>query len=72
MIHENAGKLPTQKIDLIALENAFYNAQNPKKVKFGTSGHRGQLGDGFCKLHALSIAQAVAKMHKEDNIKGKI
>ncbi|MCR5505282.1 MAG: phosphoglucomutase [Elusimicrobiaceae bacterium] len=72
MIHENAGKLPTQKIDLVALEKAFYNAQNPKRVKFGTSGHRGQLGDGFCKLHALSIAQAVAKMHKEDNVKGKI
>ena len=72
MIHENAGKLPTKKIDLKALENAFYTPQNPKKVKFGTSGHRGQLGDGFCKLHALSIAQAVAKMHKEDNITGKI
>ena len=72
MINENAGKLPTQKIDLVALEKAFYNAQNPKRVKFGTSGHRGQLGDGFCKLHALSIAQAVAKMHKEDNINGKI
>ena len=64
--------MPTIKIDLKALENAFFNTTTPKPVKFGTSGHRGTLGDGFCKLHALSIAQAVAKMHKEDKIKGAI
>ena len=72
MINENAGKLPTEKIDLDKLKNDFYKAQQPKPVKFGTSGHRGQLGNGFCEMHALSIAQAVAKMHLEDNIKGKI
>ncbi len=72
MIHENAGKLPTKTIDTDALISAFYGAKNPKPVKFGTSGHRGELGDGFCQMHALSIAQAVAKMHKEDNITGKI
>lgn len=41
-------------------------------VKFGTSGHRGKLGSGFCALHAKAIAQAVSKYHKEKNITGKI
>ena len=69
----NAGKLPVKTIDLKMLETEFYNPSNqPVKVKFGTSGHRGALGAGFCALHAKAIAQAVAKMHLEENIKGKI
>lgn len=69
----NAGKLPVKTIDLKMLETEFYNPSNqPVKVKFGTSGHRGELGAGFCALHAKAIAQAVAKMHLEENIKGKI
>lgn len=73
MTDKNAGKLPSQPIDLKMLETEFYNpSSQPVKVKFGTSGHRGVLGPGFCALHAKAIAQAVAKMHLEENIKGKI
>ncbi len=73
MVHKNAGKLPVEKIDLKLLETEFYTpSKEPAKVKFGTSGHRGALGAGFCALHAKAIAQAVAKIHKEKNIKGKI
>ncbi len=73
MTDKNAGKLPTQSIDLKILETEFYNpSSRPAKVKFGTSGHRGVLGAGFCALHAKAIAQAVAKMHLEENIKGKV
>lgn len=73
MAHKNAGKLPVEKIDLKLLEKEFYTpSSTPAKVKFGTSGHRGALGAGFCALHAKAIAQAVAKIHKENNIKGRI
>ena len=73
MVHQNAGKLPTETIDLKNLETEFYNPSAlPAKVKFGTSGHRGKLGAGFCALHAKAIAQAVAKMHLEEKIEGKI
>ncbi|MDR0645637.1 MAG: phosphoglucomutase [Elusimicrobiota bacterium] len=73
MIDKNAGKLPEVLIDAEKLKAEFYKTSLPPlPVKFGTSGHRGVLGGGFCALHARAIAQAVAKMHKEDNIKGKI
>lgn len=73
MVHQNAGKLPSETIDLKSLETEFYKPSSvPAKVKFGTSGHRGKLGAGFCALHAKAIAQAVAKMHLEEKIEGKI
>ena len=73
MVHKNAGKLPTEHLDLEKLRAEFYNPSSaPAPVKFGTSGHRGSLGSGFCALHARAIAQAVAKLHAEQNIKGKI
>ncbi|ACC98819.1 Phosphoglucomutase/phosphomannomutase alpha/beta/alpha domain [Elusimicrobium minutum Pei191] len=69
----NAGKLPVKTIDMELLKKEFFNPSGSlAKVKFGTSGHRGELGKGFCALHAKAIAQAVAKMHKEDGIKGPV
>ncbi|MDD4004802.1 MAG: hypothetical protein PHW69_06315, partial [Elusimicrobiaceae bacterium] len=47
-------------------------SEKPAPVKFGTSGHRGELGAGFCALHARAIAQAVARLHKEDNLAGPV
>ena len=71
MLNENAGKLPQTTINLEDLKNEFYKpSAQPAPVKFGTSGHRGVLGAGFCALHARVIAQAVADMHNEDKIEG--
>lgn len=73
MVSELAGTLAKQKIDIAALKAAFLNPKGePAPVKFGTSGHRGELGTGFCALHAKAIAQAVARLHKERNITGPI
>ncbi len=73
MTDKNAGKLPKIKVDLEKLKNEFFAPSEPlKRVKFGTSGHRGVLGSGFSRLHAMAIAQAVAKLHKEKHIEGKI
>ncbi len=55
------------------LRNEFFNPSGtPVPVKFGTSGHRGQLGAGFCALHAKAIAQAVARLHQENHITGAV
>ncbi|WP_428897391.1 phosphoglucomutase [Parelusimicrobium proximum] len=72
MVDKNAGKLADFKIDLEALKHDFYNPKNPAKVKFGTSGHRGVLGDGFADIHAKAIAQAVANIHIKNNITGPV
>lgn len=73
MVSELAGTLTTQKIDVSALRNEFYHPPtSPVPVKFGTSGHRGSLGAGFCALHAKAIAQAVARIHTEHHITGPI
>ena len=73
MVSELAGTLTKQKIDVDALREQFFKpAGTPVPVKFGTSGHRGSLGTGFCALHARAIAQAVARLHKEQNITGPI
>ncbi len=73
MISELAGKLTTQKIDVQKLRNEFFHPSTPPvPVKFGTSGHRGELGAGFCALHAKAIAQAVARLHQEEHILGPI
>ncbi|MDR1684354.1 MAG: phosphoglucomutase, alpha-D-glucose phosphate-specific [Elusimicrobiota bacterium] len=73
MIDKNAGTLPQILIDVETLKKEFYApCAAPAPVKFGTSGHRGVLGAGFSALHARAIAQAVAKMHIEEKIEGKI
>ena len=73
MVSSLAGTLTTQRIDVEKLRGAFFDPEEEvAPVKFGTSGHRGQLGRGFCALHALVIAQAVAQIHLEDKIAGPI
>ncbi|MBT3393229.1 MAG: alpha-D-glucose phosphate-specific phosphoglucomutase [Elusimicrobiaceae bacterium] len=73
MIHKNAGKLSETKIDFKTLVENFYKPQGQiLPVKFGTSGHRGKLGEGFCDIHVKAIAYAVAKYHKENNITGSV
>ncbi|MBI4678013.1 MAG: alpha-D-glucose phosphate-specific phosphoglucomutase [Elusimicrobia bacterium] len=73
MAHPDAGKLPKQVINIRHYEEEFKSPSEPlAKVKFGTSGHRGRLGGGFCRLHAQAIAQAVARFHKEKGIEGPI
>ena len=73
MVSELAGTLTKQKIDTEELRAQFFNPKTaPVPVKFGTSGHRGSLGAGFCALHARAIAQAVARIHKEQNITGPV
>ena len=71
MVSELAGTLTKERIDVEALKKAFFHPQGtPIPVKFGTSGHRGTLGTGFCALHAKAIAQAVARIHLENHIEG--
>lgn len=73
MVNSLAGTLTTQRIDCEQLWRAFWQPEGEiAPVKFGTSGHRGQLGRGFCAQHAQAIAQAVAQIHLEDNITGPI
>ena len=73
MVSELAGTLTTQKMDTEKLKNEFFHPSGaPVPVKFGTSGHRGTLGAGFCALHARAIAQAVARLHKEQNLTGPV
>ncbi|MBI5624642.1 MAG: alpha-D-glucose phosphate-specific phosphoglucomutase [Elusimicrobia bacterium] len=73
MTHPDAGKLPKQVINTHFYEEEFRTPSEPlSRVKFGTSGHRGKLGGGFCSLHAQAIAQAVARFHKEKGIDGPI
>ncbi len=73
MISPLAGTLTKERIDVKKLRDEFFNpTQAPVAVKFGTSGHRGQLGTGFCALHAKAIAQAVARIHHENHITGPV
>lgn len=73
MVSPLAGTLTKIKIDVEKLRREFWNpSAQPVTVKFGTSGHRGELGAGFCALHAKAIAQAVAQLHQEQHIDGPI
>lgn len=73
MISPLAGTLTKEKMDVKKLQEEFWNpSATPVPVKFGTSGHRGQLGTGFCALHAKAIAQAVARIHHENHITGPV
>jgi len=73
MTHPDAGTLSTTVINAYRLEREF-NAPSGERarVKFGTSGHRGALGAGFSALHAQAIAQAVARIHAERGVTGKV
>lgn len=73
MLSPLAGTLTKKPIDTALLKNEFFHpSSTPLPVHFGTSGHRGQLGAGFCALHAKAIAQAVARIHQENHITGPI
>lgn len=73
MVSPLAGTLTKQRIDVEKLRQLFWQPDGEiAPVKFGTSGHRGQLGCGFAAAHALAIAQAVAQIHLEDKITGPI
>ncbi len=73
MVSPLAGTLTKQRIDVEKLRKLFWEPDGPvAAVKFGTSGHRGQLGRGFASVHALAIAQAVAQIHLEDGVKGPV
>ena len=73
MAHPLAGTLTKERMDIKEKEQLFWQPQGDiAPVKFGTSGHRGQLGSGFCAAHARAIAQAVAQIHLEDKISGPI
>lgn len=70
---QQQGATPAVPESMKYLREEFFNpSSEPEPVKFGTSGHRGELGAGFCALHAKAIAQAVARMHKEQGIPGPI
>ncbi len=73
MISPNAGTLTKQPMDCVQMRKIFFEPEGEvAPVKFGTSGHRGPLGGGFCALHARAIAQAVARVHLEDKIQGPV
>ncbi len=73
MVSPLAGTLTKQRIDVEKLQQLFWEPDGEiAPVKFGTSGHRGQLGRGFAAAHALAIAQAVAQIHLKDKIAGPI
>ena len=60
------GRLSRTVINIPVLRNEFRSPSDPiQKVSFGTSGHRGPLGGGFCERHVETIAQAVARHHVE-------
>ena len=73
MVSPLAGTLTKERMDSKKMEQLFWHPEGEMaRVKFGTSGHRGQLGRGFCAMHARAIAQAVAQIHIEDKISGPI
>ena len=73
MVSPLAGSLTKERIDVEKLQHLFWEPDGEvAPVKFGTSGHRGQLGRGFAAIHALAIAQAVAQIHLEDKITGPV
>jgi phosphoglucomutase len=73
MVHPEAGSLSREVINVHHYAREFDAPSSPlERVKFGTSGHRGRLGSGFCRRHAEAIAQAVARLHSERGIKGPI
>ncbi len=73
MVSPLAGTLTKERIDAEKLRKLFWEPDGEAApVKFGTSGHRGALGRGFCAAHARAIAQAVARIHLEDGVTGPV
>lgn len=73
MVSPLAGTLTKERIDTEKLRKLFWAPDGEAApVKFGTSGHRGALGRGFCAAHARAIAQAVARIHLEDGVTGPV
>ncbi len=73
MVSPLAGTLTKERIDAEKLCKLFWEPDGEAApVKFGTSGHRGALGRGFCAAHARAIAQAVARIHLEDGVTGPV
>ena len=73
MVSPLAGTLTKERIDTEKLRKVFWEPDGEAApVKFGTSGHRGALGRGFCAAHARAIAQAVARIHLEDGVTGPV
>ena len=73
MVSPLAGTLTKERIDTEKLRKLFWEPDGKAApVKFGTSGHRGALGRGFCAAHARAIAQAVARIHLEDGVTGPV
>ncbi len=73
MVSPLAGTLIKERIDAEKLCKLFWEPDGEAApVKFGTSGHRGALGRGFCAAHARAIAQAVARIHLEDGVTGPV
>ena len=73
MVSPLAGTLTKERIDTEKLRKLFWEPDgDAAPVKFGTSGHRGALGRGFCAAHARAIAQAVARIHLEDGVTGPV
>ena len=73
MVSPLAGTLTKERIDTEKLRKLFWEPDGEAApVKFGTSGHLGALGRGFCAAHARAIAQAVARIHLEDGVTGPV
>ena len=72
-VHELAGTKVRKEdyIDLAAIADAYHRifpdvTDAAQQVRFGTSGHRGQAGNGsFTEAHVAAIAQAVCNFRKE-------
>ena len=72
-VHELAGTKVRKEdyIDLAAIADAYHRifpdvTNAAQQVRFGTSGHRGQAGNGsFTEAHVAAIAQAVCYFRKE-------
>lgn len=77
-VHELAGTKVRKEdyIDLQAIEKAYHtlhpDVSDPhQQVRFGTSGHRGQAGNGsFTEDHVAAIAQAVCNFRKQFGAEG--
>jgi len=77
-MHERAGQvaLPSDLVDLTALEEAYYAitpdpADPGQRVVFGTSGHRGSSFDGaFNEAHIIAITAAIVEYRQTEGFDG--
>ncbi|MCX5726608.1 MAG: phosphoglucomutase, alpha-D-glucose phosphate-specific [Candidatus Saganbacteria bacterium] len=72
-IHPMAGKISRNVIDTHYYREAFFGTRNNlAPIKFGTSGHRGILGENFSERHVEAVAQGVARFHLENKLRDPI